>query len=87
MKNYTHRLAGRPCVTVGYLYRDFLVLADHQLWVIFTIINNRVMESAEARTGVHGDVLDVVLLEQINDDVGLIFFVTISIHWSSPSLS
>jgi hypothetical protein len=31
-------------------------------------------------------VLDVVLLEQINDDVGLIFFVLISIHWSSPSL-
>ena len=82
MENYTHRFAGRSCVTMGYLYCDFFVLADHKLWVIFTVINNRVVESAEARTWVHGDVLDVVLSEQINDDVRLIFFVLISIHCS-----
>ena len=63
LSNAPSRDDGRPRVTVGYLYRDFFVLADHQLGFIFAVVDDRVVETPEARAGVHRDVLDVVLLE------------------------
>ena len=62
VQDHAHRFAGRSGVPVGDLYRYLFVLADHQLWVICAIVDDRVVEATETCARVHRDMFDTILL-------------------------
>ncbi len=66
-----HRLAGRLGVAVRDLHRDFLVVAEHHRRFVVAVVDQRVVQAAEARAGIERDVGEVVPLDHVDDDVGL----------------
>ena len=66
-----HRLAGRLGVAVGDLHRDLLVLAEQDRRLVAAVIDQRVVQAAIARARIERDIGKVVMLDQIDDDVGL----------------
>ncbi len=71
VQDHGHRLAGRLGVAVGDLHRDLLVLAQHHRRLIAAVIDQRIVQAAEARAGIERDMREAVALDQVDDDVRL----------------
>ena len=66
-----HRLARGLAVTVRDGDRDLLVRAEDELRALVAeVVDERVVDAAEAGAGVHGDVLDAEAAQRLDDDVG-----------------
>ena len=69
-----HRFVLRLGVAMSDGHRDFFVMAeDHFGLVIAAIVDDRIVDPAEGRTGVERGVLDIVRLHHIDDDIGAVF--------------
>jgi hypothetical protein len=66
-----HRLAGRLGVAVGDLHRDLFVLAEQDRRLVAAVIDQRVVQAAIARARIERDIGEAVMLDQVDDDVGL----------------
>ena len=71
VQDHDHRLAGRLGVAVRDLHRDFLVVAEHHRRFVVAVVDQRVVQAAEARAGIERDVGKVVPLDHVDDHVGL----------------
>ena len=71
VQDHRHRLAGRLGVAVRDLHRDLLVLAEHHRRLVVAVVDQRVVQAAEARAGIERDIGEIVALDQVDDDVGL----------------
>ncbi len=71
MHDRHHRLAARLGIAVGDLHRDLFMIAEQHRRLVLAIIHQRVVQTAIARAGVERDIGKLVLLDQIDDDVGL----------------
>jgi len=71
MDDGDHRLAARPRIAVWDLHGDFFVVAEQHRRIVFAVIDQRVVQTAETRSGIERDVGKAVTLDQIDDDVGL----------------
>src|ERR1051326_801541 len=66
-----HRLAGRLGVAVGDLHGDLLVLAQQDRRLVAAVIDQRVVQAAIRGAGIERDIGKAVVLDQIDDYVGL----------------
>ena len=66
-----HRLAGRLGVTVRDLHRDLLVLAQQDRRIVAAVIDQRIVQPAIAGAGIERDIGESVMLDQVDDNVGL----------------
>ena len=66
-----HRPAGRLGVAVGDLHRDLLVLAQQDRRLVAAVIDQRIVQAAIAGARIERDIGKAVMLDQIDDDVGL----------------
>ncbi len=71
VQDHRHRLAGRLGVAVRDLHGDLLVIAQHHRRLVAAVIDQRVVQPAEARTRIERDEREAVALDQVDDDVGL----------------
>jgi hypothetical protein len=71
MDDGDHRQALRPRIAMRDLHGNFFVVAEQHRRVVFAVIDQRIVQAAETRSGVERDVRKVVMLDQIDDDVGL----------------
>jgi hypothetical protein len=65
----------RPSARLGEavrdLDRDFLVLAQQHRRLVAPVVDQRVVQAAEARARIEREILEAVLLDEIDDHVGL----------------
>jgi hypothetical protein len=66
-----HRLAARPRITVRDLHSNFFVVAEQYRRIVFAVIDQRIVQAPETRSGIERDVRKAVMFDQIDDDVGL----------------
>ena len=66
-----HRLAASLGIAMGDLHGDLFVVTEQHRRLVLAIIDQRVVEPAKARAGIERDIGKFVLLDQIDDDVGL----------------
>jgi hypothetical protein len=71
MHDGDHRLACRTSVAVGDLHGDFFVLTKQHGRLVFAVIDQRIVQTAITRAGIECDLGKFVLLDQIDNDVGL----------------
>ena len=71
VQDHRHRLAGRLGIAVRDLHRDLLVLAQHHRRLVAAVVDQRIVQAAEARARIERDVREAVALDQVDDDVGL----------------
>ena len=71
VQDHGGRLAGRLGVAVGDLHRDFLVVAEHHRRLVVAVVDERVVQAAEARAWIERDEREAVALDHVDDDVGL----------------
>ena len=71
VQDHRHRLAGGLGVAVRDLHGDLLVLAQHHRRLVAAVIDQRIVQAAEARARIERDVREAVALDQIDDDVRL----------------
>ncbi len=71
MDDRHHRLAARLGVAVGDLHGDLFVIAEQHRRLVLAVIDQRIVQAAVTRAGIERDVGKIVLLDQIDDDVGL----------------
>ncbi len=76
-----HRLSGRLGVAVRDLHRDLLVLAEQDRRLIAAVIDQRVVQAAIARPRIERDEGKVVVLDEVDDDVGLPGFFGVACLW------
>ena len=66
-----HRFAARLGVAVSDLHGDLFVITQQHRRLVLAVVDQRVVQSAIARARIERDVWEAVLLDQIDDDVGL----------------
>ncbi len=67
---HRHRLAFRLEISVSHGHRRFFVAAGQELrHLIAAVVDDRLVNAAEARAWVRGDVLDVQRLEYVHHEV------------------
>ena len=71
VQDHRHRPAGRLGIAVRDLHRDLLVLAQHHRRLVAAVVDERIVQAAEAGAGIERDVGEAVALDQVDDDVGL----------------
>ena len=71
MDDGDHRQALRPRIAMRDLHGNFFVVAEQHRRVVFAVIDQRIVQAAKTRSGIERDVRKVVMLDQIDDDVGL----------------
>ena len=63
VQDHRHRLAGRLGVAVRDLHRDLFVVAQHHRRLVVAVVDQRVVQAAEARAGIERDVGEFVALD------------------------
>src|SRR5690606_10336153 len=53
------------------LDRDLLMLTEQHRRIFHAVIDDGIVQAAEARAGVHGDIFEIIALDEIDDNVGL----------------
>ena len=71
MHDRHHRLASRLGVAVRDLHGDFLMLTQQKRRFVTAVIDQRIVQSAVARSRIERDIRKTILLDQIDNDVGL----------------
>jgi len=71
VQNHGHRPAARLGIAVRDLHRDFFMRAQHHRRLVAAVIDQRIVQAAEARAGIERDVGKSVALDQVNDNVRL----------------
>ena len=71
VQDHRHRPALGLGVAVRDLHGDLLVLAEQHGRLVAAVIDQRIVQAAEARARIQRDVFEPVLLDQIDDDVRL----------------
>ncbi len=71
VQDHRHRLAARLGVAVRDLHRDLFVVAQHHRRLVVAVVDQRIVQAAEARAGIERDVGKIVALDAVDDDVGL----------------
>ncbi len=71
VQDHGHRGAARLGVAVGDLHRDLFVLAQHHGRLVAAVIDQRIVQAAEACARIERDEGKAVALDQVDNDVGL----------------
>ena len=71
MQDHRGGLAGGLGIAVRDLHRDLFVIAQHHRRIVAAVIHQRVVQAAEARARIERDEGKAVLLDQVDNDVGL----------------
>jgi hypothetical protein len=66
-----HRPAGRLGVAMRDLHRDLLMLTEQERRIVTAVVDQRIVQAAIARAGIERDIRKTVMLDQVDDNVGL----------------
>ena len=72
VQDHRHRAAGRPGIAMRDLDRCLLVLTEQHLRLVAAVVDQGVVQPTKAGAGVHRHEGQLVALQQIDDDVGLV---------------
>ena len=86
VQDHGRRLAGGLGIAVRDLHRDLLVVAEHHRRFVIAVIDQRIVQAAEARARIERDERKAVALDHVDDDVGLPAGVVLGLRrpWGFP---